>query len=114
VPPAPDVKLAWICLLFAGLLEIVWSLAMKASDGFSRVGLTALTVGGIALSVWLLSVSARTLPIGTAYAVWTGVGAAGTAIFGIVIFAEPVGAARLACIGLIVIGVIGLKALGGS
>jgi len=105
--------LAWICLVIAGLLEIVWSLSMKASDGFSRGWMTALTAVAIGLSVWLLSVAVRALPIGTAYAVWTGIGAAGAAIFGIVLFHEPAGAARLACIALIVAGVVGLKGLGG-
>jgi len=104
-------QLAWICLLIAGLLEIVWSLAMKASQGFTRAGMTALTVVAMLLSVWLLSVGVRSLPVGTAYAVWTGIGAVGAAIFGIVFFGEPAGAARLACITLIIAGVVGLKLL---
>jgi quaternary ammonium compound-resistance protein SugE len=104
-------QVAWICLLVAGLLEIVWSLAMKASEGFTRGGMTALTVVAIALSVWLLSLGVRLLPVGTAYAVWTGIGAAGATIFGIVFFGEPAGAARLACITLIIAGVVGLKLL---
>jgi quaternary ammonium compound-resistance protein SugE len=102
-------QVAWLCLLVAGLLEIVWSLAMKASDGFSRPAMTALTIVAMGLSVALLSVGVRSLPVGTAYAVWTGIGAAGAAIFGIVFFGEPTAASRLACIGLIVIGVVGLK-----
>jgi quaternary ammonium compound-resistance protein SugE len=104
-------QVAWICLLLAGLLEIVWSLAMKASDGFTRPAMTVLTVVGMALSVGLLSMGLRVLPVGTAYAVWTGIGAAGAAIFGIVFFNEPAAVARLACIGLIVAGVVGLKLL---
>jgi quaternary ammonium compound-resistance protein SugE len=104
-------QLAWICLLIAGVLEIVWSLAMKASKGFTRGDMTALTVVAIVLSVWLLSVGMRSLPVGTAYAVWTGIGAAGAAIFGIVFFDEPASAARLACLTLIIAGVVGLKLL---
>ena len=104
-------EIAWICLVIAGLFEIVWSLAMKASQGFTRIGMTALMVVAMGLSVWLLSVGVRSLPVGTAYAVWTGIGAAGAAIFGIVIFGEPAGAARLACITLIIAGVVGLKLL---
>jgi quaternary ammonium compound-resistance protein SugE len=104
-------QVAWICLLIAGLLEIVWSLAMKASQGFTRGGMTALMVVAMGLSVWLLGVGVRSLPVGTAYAVWTGIGAAGAAIFGIVFFGEPTGSARLACITLIVAGVVGLKLL---
>jgi len=104
-------QFAWICLLLAGLLEIVWSLAMKASDGFTRPGMTILTGLAISLSVGLLSMGLRVLPVGTAYAVWTGIGAAGAAIFGIVFFNESTAAARLACIGLIVAGVVGLKLL---
>jgi quaternary ammonium compound-resistance protein SugE len=104
-------NLAWICLVIAGLLEIVWLLSMKASDGFSRLGMTGLTVLAMGLSVWLLSVGVRALPVGTAYAVWTGIGAAGAAVFGILVFQEPAGAGRLACIALIVVGVVGLKIL---
>jgi quaternary ammonium compound-resistance protein SugE len=106
-------QLAWICLLIAGLLEIVWALAMKTSQGFTRGDMTALTVVAMGLSVWLLSIAVRSLPVGTAYAVWTGIGAAGAAIFGIVLFGEPAGAARLACLTLIIAGVVGLKLLAG-
>jgi quaternary ammonium compound-resistance protein SugE len=104
-------QVAWICLVIAGLFEIVWSLAMKASNGFTRGGMTALMLVAMGLSVWLLSVGVRSLPVGTAYAVWTGIGAAGAAIFGIALFGEPAGAARLACITLIIAGVVGLKLL---
>lgn len=100
---------AWLCLLVAGLLEIVWSLAMKASEGFSRPAMTVLTIVAMVASVALLSIGVRSLPVGTAYAVWTGIGAAGAAIFGIVFFGEPAAAARLACIALIVGGTVGLK-----
>jgi quaternary ammonium compound-resistance protein SugE len=111
---ASTAALAWIVLVLAGLLEIVWSLSMKASDGFTRGWPTALTAVAICLSVWLLSVAVKVLPIGTAYAVWTGIGAAGAAVFGILLFNEPAGAARIVCIALIVAGVVGLKQLGGS
>jgi quaternary ammonium compound-resistance protein SugE len=106
-----SLQVAWVCLVIAGLLEIVWSLAMKASQGFTRTGMTALTVVAMGLSVWLLSLGVRSLPVGTAYAVWTGIGAAGAAIFGIAVFGEPAGAGRLACIALIIAGVVGLKLL---
>jgi len=112
MPAVSSAALAWLALLAAGLLEIVWSLAMKASEGFTRGWASALTAVAICLSVWLLSVAVKVLPIGTAYAVWTGIGAAGAALFGILLFHEPAGAARIACIALIAIGAIGLKALG--
>jgi quaternary ammonium compound-resistance protein SugE len=111
MPALQGVDLAWICLVIAGLLEVVWSLSMKASDGFSRPGMTGLMVLSMGLSIWLLSIGVRALPVGTAYAVWTGIGAAGAAAFGILIFHEPAGAGRLACIALIVVGVVGLKVL---
>jgi quaternary ammonium compound-resistance protein SugE len=109
----PSPALAWLLLVMAGLLEIVWALSMKASQGFTRAWASALTAVAICASVWLLSLSMRVLPVGTAYAVWTGIGAAGAAVFGMMLFGEPAGAARIACISLIVIGVLGLKGLGG-
>jgi quaternary ammonium compound-resistance protein SugE len=101
--------LAWIALAAAGLLEIVWMYFMKASDGFSRPW----PIAGFALSsftsFWLLSYAVRTIPMGTGYAVWTGIGAVGAAIMGMVIYKEPATAARLLCILLIVAGIAGLK-----
>ncbi len=100
---------AWLLLIVAGLLEVGWALGLKASEGFTRPVPTTLTVVAIIASLWLLELAARTLPIGTAYAVWSGIGAAGALIFGIVFFGEPATAARLACVGLIIAGIVGLK-----
>ena len=105
-------NLAWTLLLIAGLLEIVWSVSMKASQGFSKSGYTALTFVAAWISFWLLGLAVKSLPIGTAYAAWTGVGAAGAAIVGILVFHEPSSLARLGCIALILAGVIGLHLLG--
>jgi quaternary ammonium compound-resistance protein SugE len=104
---------AWLILLGAGLLEIVWSISMKASDGYKRLPYTAVTIAAAGLSFWLLGLSLKTLPVGTAYAVWTGIGAVGAAILGIVIFGEPANLARLVCIALIVLGILGLKVISG-
>lgn len=101
--------MAWIILVVAGLFEIAWAVGLKYTDGFSRLWPTLLTVAAMVVSVWLLGLAAKTLPIGTAYAVWVGIGAAGTAVLGIVLFGEPSDAARLTCLGLIVAGVAGLK-----
>lgn len=102
---------AWVLLLLAGLLEVIWVLAMKASDGFTRHRYTVITLAAAGVSFWLLGVALKVLPVGTAYAVWTGLGAVGAALLGIVLFNEPAGAARLACVALIVIGIFGLKLL---
>ena len=104
---------AWILLLVAGLFEIVWALGLKYSDGFSRLVPSIVVVVGAAVSFWLLAVAMRVLPVGTAYAVWTGIGAAGTALLGIVLLGDSANLLRLGCIGLIVIGVLGLKFGGG-
>lgn len=101
---------AWWMLALAGLFEIGWAIGLKYTQGFTRPLPTVLTVIAMAVSVVLLGLAARQLPIGTAYAVWTGIGAAGTAILGIVLFGEPRTAVRLGCIALIVGGVLGLKA----
>jgi len=109
--PMPTTTHAWILLATAGLLEVAWAVGMKTTDGFSRP-LPSLAVLALALlSFWLLGLAMRTLPVGTAYAVWVGIGAAGAAAFGMVLFDEPASAARIACIGLIVAGVLGLKVL---
>jgi len=105
------VTAAWLALLVAGLLEIVWSVAMKASDGFTRWPMTVLTFVAAWASFGLLGWAMKQLPLGTAYAVWTGIGAVGAAILGIVFFKEPATAARIACIALIVAGILGLKVL---
>jgi quaternary ammonium compound-resistance protein SugE len=101
--------LAWLILFVAGLLEVGWAIGLKYTDGFSRPVPSLLTLACMVLSVVLLGLAMKTLPVGTAYAVWTGIGALGTAILGIVLFAEPATAARLACLGLIVSGIVGLK-----
>lgn len=100
---------AWLCLLLAGALEVVWALGLKQSDGFTRLWPSLGTLMAIALSFALMSVALRTVPFGTAYAVWTGIGAVGTVILGISMFGEPADFARLMCIGLIVAGIVGLK-----
>jgi quaternary ammonium compound-resistance protein SugE len=100
---------AWIILFVAGLFEIGWALGLKYAAGFTKLWPSVGTGLALMLSITLLSWSLRTLPLGTAYAIWTGVGAAGTAVFGIVLFGEPATAARLGCIALIVAGVVGLK-----
>jgi quaternary ammonium compound-resistance protein SugE len=100
---------AWLCLLLAGALEIIWALGLKQSDGFTRLWPSLGTLGAIALSFALLAVSLKSVPFGTAYAIWTGIGAAGTVTLGIFMFGEPADAARLLCIALIVTGIVGLK-----
>jgi quaternary ammonium compound-resistance protein SugE len=105
---------AWVLLLVAGLLEIVWTISMKASHGFTKHHYTAITLVAATLSFWLLGLALRQLPVGTAYAVWTGIGTVGAAILGIAIFGESLNFARLACIALIVIGIMGLKLLSGD
>jgi quaternary ammonium compound-resistance protein SugE len=100
---------AWCYLFVAGLLEIVWAIGLKYTAGFTRLLPSTITIVAMLASVWFLALALRTLPVGTGYAVWTGIGTIGTAILGIVLFAEPATAARLACIGLIVLGIVGLK-----
>ena len=101
--------MAWIYLLFAGLFEVAWAIGLKYTEGFTRLVPTVLTVAAMLLSLALLGLALKTLPVGTAYAVWTGIGAVGTAALGIYLFGEPATAAQLASIGLIVAGIIGLK-----
>lgn len=107
-------NLAWMLLVVAGLLEIVWAVSMKASDGFTKHHFTSLTLIAAALSFWLLGLALRQLPVGTAYAVWTGIGAVGAATLGIVFFGESLTFARIGCITLIVLGIVGLKLFGGE
>ena len=99
----------WLILFLAGLFETVWAIGLKYTHGFTRPWPTAGTLVAMAISVWLLSVAMKGLPVGTAYAVWTGIGAVGAVILGIVLFGEPVTVTRVACLGLIVTGIIGLK-----
>lgn len=106
--------MAWVVLLIAGLFEVGWAVGLKYTEGFTRMGPTAFTAVSLVLSMLLLGWSVKTLPLGTAYAVWTGIGAVGTVILGILLFREPATAARLVCVGLIVAGILGLKLFGGS
>jgi len=105
--------MAWIYLLVAGVLEIVWAFSMKQSEGFTRLTPSLITFAAMAASFWLLALAMRTLPLGTAYTIWTGIGALGVAVLGIFLFGDSASAPRLACIGLIVAGVIGLKLVSG-
>jgi quaternary ammonium compound-resistance protein SugE len=101
--------MAWIYLVIAGLFEIGWAIGLKYTDGFTRLWPSLWTAASMILSVWLLAVALRSLPVGSGYAVWTGIGAIGTAFLGIYLFNEPVTLPRLASIGLIVAGIVGLK-----
>jgi quaternary ammonium compound-resistance protein SugE len=101
--------MAWILLIIAGLLEVGWAIGLKYTEGFTRVWPSIFTLASMVLSVVLLGVAMKSLPVGTSYAVWVGIGAIGTAILGIVLFAEPATAGRLASLALILAGIIGLK-----
>ncbi|MGZ8153695.1 MAG: quaternary ammonium compound efflux SMR transporter SugE [Burkholderiales bacterium] len=101
--------MSWFYLVLAGALEVVWAIGLKYTAGFTRLAPSAITIAAMIVSVWFLALALRTIPVGTGYAVWTGIGAVGTAILGIALFSEPATAARLACIGLIVAGILGLK-----
>ncbi len=103
--------MAWFILFIAGLLEVVWAIGLKYTDNFSRLWPSVGTVTAMAASVWLLSLAMKTLPVGTAYAVWTGIGAVGTVIMGIILFGDAATVTRLICIGLIIAGIAGLKFL---
>lgn len=100
---------AWTLLIFSGLLECAWAIGLKYTDGFTKLVPSIFTIAAIVASMVMLSYVARELPIGTAYAVWVGIGAAGTAIMGIFLLNEPVSPSRLACIALLVTSIIGLK-----
>jgi quaternary ammonium compound-resistance protein SugE len=101
--------MAWVILFIAGLLEIGWAVGLKYTEGFTRLWPTVATAVALVASMSLLGIAVRTLPLGSAYAVWTGIGSVGTAVLGIVLFREPATALRLLCIGLIVVGIVGLK-----
>jgi quaternary ammonium compound-resistance protein SugE len=101
--------MSWILLLIAGLLEVAWATGLKASDGFSRPGWSAFTIVTALGSFWLLALAMRELPLGTAYAVWTGIGAVGAFVFGIVMMGEALTVARVASAALIIVGLVGLK-----
>ncbi len=100
---------SWILLLIAGLFEVVWAIGLKYTEGFSKLVPSVVTIAAMITSVWLLAQALKGIPVGTGYAVWTGIGAVGTAILGIALFGEAASVARIACIGLIVAGIFGLK-----
>lgn len=101
--------MAWIYLLIAGLFEVGWAISLKYAQGFTRLGPSVATIVLMIFSFGFLSRALRTMPVGTAYTIWTGIGAIGTVVLGIILFQEPIEVRRLTCIGLIVIGVIGLR-----
>jgi quaternary ammonium compound-resistance protein SugE len=102
---------AWVYLFIAGLFEVAWAIGLKYTEGFTKLGPSVLTVIAMIASFAMLGLALRTLPLGTAYAVWTGIGTMGTVLLGIILFSEPTDAPRLLCIGLILAGVAGLKFL---
>ena len=104
--------MAWGLLVLAGLFEVGWAIGLKLTQGFTRALPTALTVASMAISLGLLGLALRTLPLGTAYAIWTGIGTVGTVVLGIVLFGETASAARLVCVALIIAGIAGLKIIG--
>ncbi|EPY02747.1 quaternary ammonium compound efflux SMR transporter SugE [Magnetospirillum fulvum] len=101
--------MAWIALFFAGLFEVGWAVGLKYTEGFTRLIPSLATLAAMTVSLGLLALALKTLPLGTAYAIWTGIGTVGTAMLGIMLFGEPADALRLVCISLIVAGIIGLK-----
>ena len=101
----------WLSLGIAGVFEVVWAVGLKYTDGFSRIWPSVFTLLAMAVSLYFLAQAIRTIPLGTGYAVWTGIGAAGTAIMGIILFAESTQILRLLCIALIIAGIMGLKLL---
>jgi quaternary ammonium compound-resistance protein SugE len=101
--------MAWVYLIVAGLFEVGWAIGLKYTNGFTRFWPSVLTIAGIVISMSLLALAVRTIPVGTGYAIWTGIGAVGTAALGILLFAEPVTAWRLFFLALIVCGILGLK-----
>jgi quaternary ammonium compound-resistance protein SugE len=104
--------MAWVVLFVAGLLEVGWAVGLKYTEGFTRFWPTVGTVVSMVLSLGLLGIALRTLPVGTAYAIWTGIGTIGTVVLGIALFGESADALRLACVGLILAGIVGLKLVG--
>ena len=104
--------MSWLILIFAGLLETGWAIGLKYTEGFTRPVATVLTVATMAASMWLLAVAVRQLPIGTAYAVWVGIGALGAAVLGMVLFREPVTLARVGFLLLLLVAIVGLRLTG--
>jgi quaternary ammonium compound-resistance protein SugE len=106
--------MAWVYLLLAGLIEIGFAIGLKYTEGFTRLWPTVFTLVVTVIGLWLLTQAMKTIPVGTAYAIWTGIGAVGVTIAGIVLFSESISPARLACIGVVVAGIIGLKLTSGT
>ena len=102
-------NMAWVYLVVAGLFECGWAIGLKYTDGFTKLVPSLLTVSAMAISIWLLAVAMKTIPVGTAYAVWTGIGAVGVAIFGMLLFGESRDVMRIVCLLFIVSGIVGLK-----
>lgn len=102
-------NMAWVSLFIAGVFEVVWAVGLKYSQGFTKLYPSLITIGGMAVSFYLLSHATKTLPMGTAYAVWTGIGALGTVLLGILLFHEPISFLRIAFLALILVGILGLK-----
>lgn len=105
---------SWILLIIAGIFECAWAIGLKYAEGFTKLWPSLFTVAAMAVSLFLLARAMREIPVGTAYAVWTGIGAAGVAVLGMVLFDESREVARILCIGLIVAGVVGLRVFGGG
>ena len=101
--------MAWVYLLIAGVFEVIWATGLKYSHGFTKLYPSLITIGGMVISFYLLSLATKTLPIGTAYAIWTGIGALGAVLLGILLFNEPVSLLRIMFLGLILVGILGLK-----
>lgn len=106
--------MAWIYLIIAGIFEVVWAIGLKYTEGFTKLIPSVITGIGMAISFYFLSMAVKSLPIGTAYAIWTGIGAAGAVILGIILFGEPKSFMRLLFVGFILVGIIGLKATSGG
>lgn len=101
--------MSWVLLIIAGLFEIAWAIGLKLTDGFTRLWPSVGTLVALVISFGLLGIAAKSLPIGTAYAIWTGIGAAGAVLCGIIFLGEPATLARLICVGFIIVGILGLK-----
>ncbi len=101
--------MSWVCLIIAGIFEIIWAIGLKYSYGFTRLYPSLFTLAGMVISFYLLSLATKTIPIGTAYAIWTGIGAFGTVVLGIMLFNEPVNSSRILFLFFILTGIVGLK-----
>ena len=106
--------MSWLFLVLAGLSEVVWAVGLKYTEGFTKLAPSVITAAFMGLSIWLLALALRTIPLGTGYAIWTGIGAVGTAIAGMLLFGESRATIRLVCILMIVAGIVGLKLFSGE